>query len=48
MHVEAHQTADQLADRIRAELHARVARRLMALHLALLGQTAAQVVPLVR
>ena len=45
MHVEAHQTADQLAERIRAETRARVARRLMAVRLALLGQTAVQVVP---
>jgi putative transposase len=43
MHVEAHRTADELADLIRAESRARVARRLTAVRLALLGQTAAQV-----
>jgi len=40
MHVEPHRTPDQLADLIRAETHARVARRLGAVRLALLGQAA--------
>lgn len=43
MHVEAHHTADRLADLARAEPRARVARRLAAVRLALLGSTAAQV-----
>jgi transposase len=43
MHVEAHDTAEQSADRIRAEPRARVARRLMAVRLALLGRTAGRV-----
>jgi transposase len=43
MHVEAHHTADQLAELIRAEPRAKVARRLTAVRLALLGSTAAQV-----
>jgi transposase len=43
MHVETHRTADQLADLIRAEPRAKVARRLAAVRLALLGQTAAGV-----
>jgi len=43
MHVEAHHTADQLAERIRAESCARVARRLSAVRLALLGHTAPDV-----
>jgi transposase len=40
MHVEPHRTADQLEDQIRAESRAKVARRLTAVRLALLGQTA--------
>jgi transposase len=43
MHVEAHDTPEQLADRIRAEPRAKVARRVMALRLAMLGRTAGQV-----
>src|SRR3954468_19337891 len=43
MHVEARHTADELAELIRAEPRARVARRLTAVRLALLGQTAARV-----
>lgn len=45
MHVEPHETPEQLADRIRAEPVARIARRLMAARLAMLGQTALQIVP---
>lgn len=40
MHVEPHHTPDQLAALIRAEPCAKVARRLTAVRLALLGQTA--------
>jgi transposase len=43
MHVEPHRTADQLAESIRAEPRARVARRLTAVRLALLGHTAPDV-----
>jgi putative transposase len=43
MHVEPHHTADQLAELIRAEPRARVARRLAAVRLALLGSTAPDV-----
>ena len=43
MHVEPHHTADQLAELIRAERRAKVARRLAAVRLALLGRTAPQV-----
>lgn len=43
MHVDAHDTPERLADRARAEPHARVARRLMAVRLAMLGRTAPQV-----
>jgi transposase len=43
MHVEAHHTADQLTELIRAEPRARVARRLGAVRLALLGHTAPDV-----
>lgn len=43
MHVEAHHTADQLADLARSEPRAKVARRLAAVRSALLGSTAAQV-----
>jgi transposase len=40
MPVESHRTADQLADLIRAETRAELARRLAAVRLALLGRTA--------
>jgi hypothetical protein len=40
MHVEPHHTPDQLAALLRAEPRAKVARRLAAVRLALLGQTA--------
>ena len=43
MHVEPHRTADQLADLIRGEPRAKVARRLAAVRLALLGTTAPRV-----
>lgn len=43
MHVETHRTADQLADLIRGEPRAKLARRLAAVRLAVLGRTAAQV-----
>src|SRR6059058_961831 len=43
MHVQPHRTADQLAELVRAEPRARVARRLAAARLALLGQTAAKI-----
>ncbi len=43
MHVEAHHTADQLAELIRVQPWAQVARRLSAVRLALLGHTAADV-----
>jgi transposase len=43
MHVEPRHTADQLADAIRAEPRARVARRLTAVRRALLGHTAARI-----
>jgi transposase len=43
MHVEPHHTADELAERIRTERRARVARRLSAVRLALLGHTAPDV-----
>ena len=43
MHVEPHHTADQLAELIRSEPRAKVARRLTAVRLALLGSTAADV-----
>jgi transposase len=43
MHVEAHHTTDQLAERIRTEPCARIARRLTAIRLAQLGHTAADV-----
>lgn len=43
MHVEHHDTAEGLADRIRSEPRARVARRLMAVRLALLGRPAAAI-----
>jgi transposase len=42
MHVEAHDTPEALADRIRSEPRARVARRLMAVRLAMLGRPAAR------
>jgi transposase len=43
MHVEPHHTADRLAELIRAEPRARVARRLAVVRLALLGSTGPQV-----
>ena len=43
MHVEPHHTVDQLAELIRAERRAKVARRLDAVRLAMLGHTAAEV-----
>jgi transposase len=43
MHVEPHHTTDRLAELIRAEPRARVGRRLVAVRLALLGRTAAQI-----
>lgn len=43
MHVEPHQTADQLVELIRAQPRARIARRLSAVRLALLGHTAPDV-----
>ena len=43
MHVEPHRTAEDLADLIRAEPRAKVARRLAAVRLALLGRTAGQI-----
>jgi len=43
MHVVSHHTADQLAESIRAERRAKVARRLDAIRLAALGYTAAEV-----
>jgi transposase len=43
MHVHPHRTADQLADLIRGEPRAKLARRLAAVRLAVLGRTAAQV-----
>jgi transposase len=45
MRVEPHDTPEAPADRIRAEPDARVARRLMAVRLAMIGRTAAQIVP---
>jgi transposase len=43
MHAEPRHTADRLAELIRAEPRAKVARRLAAVRLALLGRTAPQV-----
>lgn len=43
MHVEPRHTTDQLAERIRTEPRAKVARRLTAVRLARLGFTAAQI-----
>jgi hypothetical protein len=43
MRVEPHRTADQLADLIRVQPRAKVARRLTAVRLALLGHTAPEV-----
>lgn len=43
MHAEPHDTAEGLAGRIRSEPRARVARRLMAVRLALLGRAAAAI-----
>jgi len=45
MHVEPHFAAEELAARIRSETDAKVARRLAAVRLALLGQTPEQVGP---
>ncbi len=45
MHVEPHQTAEELAARIRCEPRAKLARRLTAVRLALLGQSPEQVGP---
>jgi transposase len=45
MHVEPHHTALELAELIRREKHAKRARRLSAVRLALLGQTAPAVAP---
>ena len=43
MHVESHHTAERLAELVRVEPHAKVARRLAAVRLALLGHTAPQI-----
>jgi transposase len=43
MHVELRHTPDRLAELIRAESHAKVARRLAAVRLALLGHTAPRI-----
>jgi transposase len=43
MHVEPHDTPDQLAVHIRSEPRARVVRRLMAVRLAMLGRAAAAI-----
>jgi len=43
MHVEPHRTAEQLAELIRAERRAKVARRLDAVRLAMHGHAAAEV-----
>jgi transposase len=43
MHVELHHTADQLAELIRAQPRAKIARRLSAVRLAVLGHTAPDV-----
>ncbi len=43
MHVEAHDTPEALAVLIRSEPQARIARRLMAVRLALLGRAAAAI-----
>jgi len=45
MHVEPHHTAEELAARIRREPRAKLARRLTAIRLALLGQAPEQVGP---
>jgi transposase len=45
MHVQPHHTAEELATRIRAATSAKIARRLTAVRLALLGQTPEQVGP---
>jgi transposase len=45
MHVEPHHTAEELAARIRSEPRAKLARRLTAVRLALLGQSPEQVGP---
>jgi transposase len=43
MHVESHDTPEALADLVRSETRARVARRLMAVRLALFGRAAAAI-----
>jgi transposase len=43
MHIEPHHTPDELADRIRTEPRGKIARRLTAVRLAVLGQTAGQI-----
>jgi hypothetical protein len=45
MHVEPHHTAEELDARIRSEPRAKLARRLTAVRLALLGQAPEQVGP---
>src|ERR1700744_710688 len=45
MHVEAHDTPERLAELIRSEPRARVARRLMAVRPAMAGRTAPEIVP---
>jgi hypothetical protein len=45
MYVEPHHTSDQLAALIRSEPRAKVARRLTAVRLALLGRTAPAISP---
>lgn len=45
MHVEPHDTPEGLAERIRHEPVARIARRLMAVRLAMLGTPAKKIVP---
>jgi transposase len=45
MHVEPHDTPVALSERIRREADARVARRMMAVRLAMLGRTAPQIAP---
>ena len=45
MHVEPHHSAEELAGLIRSEKHAKRARRLAAVRLALLGQAAPAIAP---
>jgi hypothetical protein len=47
VHVEPHQTADELERLASAETRAKLARRLMAVRLALTGRTAAEAVRLI-